>query len=96
MQPLHEEQLTHLPSPRPGPSAQAEREENSRLVLAALNELPADQREACLLKFNDELTYREIGRVMGKSVGTVSSLLTGALNTIRKRMGAALEPALEV
>lgn len=96
MQPLHEEQLADLPSQRPGPSAQAEREESRRLVLAVLNELPADQREACRLKFNDELTYREIGRVMGKSAGTVSSLLAGALNTIRKRLGAGLEPAPEV
>ncbi|MFH1037421.1 MAG: sigma-70 family RNA polymerase sigma factor [PVC group bacterium] len=96
MQPLHEEQLSRLPSQRPGPAAQAEREESRRLVLAVLNELPVDQREACHLKFNDELTYREIGRVMGKSIGTVSSLLTGALNTIRKRLGAGLEPAPEV
>ena len=53
-QPLHEEQLTRLPGEAPGPSAQAEREENHRLVLAVLNELPADQREACRLKFNDD------------------------------------------
>ena len=96
MQPLHEEQLAHLPSQRPGPSTEAEREETRRLILAVLNELPSDQREACRLKFNDELTYREIARVMGRSAGTVSNLLTGALNTMRKRLGAALETAPEV
>jgi len=96
MQPLHEEQLSRIPSQRHGPSAQAERKEIRLLVLGVLNELPIDQREACRLKFNDELTYREIGRVMGKSLGTVSSLLAAALNTMRKRLGAGLEPVREV
>lgn len=87
------EEFSLIPGEGPGPSDRAERDENRRLVIAALNDLPADQREACLLKFNDGLTYREIGRVMGKSLGTVSNLLAAALETIRKRLAAGLEPA---
>ncbi len=54
----------------------------------ALKGLPEKQQEACRLKFQDELTYREIAQLMGVSLGTVSSLITSALDSIRQQLRA--------
>ena len=62
------------------------RSEAHGLVLRAIHELPVDQREAFRLKFQDHLTYREIGQVMGKSLGTVSTLITAALASVRDQV----------
>ena len=74
----------------------AERHEANGLVLEALGALPEDQQEAFRLKFQDQLTYREIGQVMSKSLGTVSNLVTTALNSVRLRLRAELDLAQEV
>jgi RNA polymerase sigma-70 factor (ECF subfamily) len=81
-------------SARPG--EQAARREAHALVLDALGRLPEDQQEAFRLKFQDHLTYREIGQVMGKSLGTVSRLLTAALGAIRLELRAGVDLAQEV
>ena len=57
-------------------------------MLAAVRELTPREREAFQLKFRDGLSYREIGRVMGVSLGQVSKLVTGALGAIRERLRA--------
>ena len=38
------------------------------------------------LKFEDDLTYREISQVMGVSLGTVNRLITAALVAVRGRL----------
>ncbi len=78
------------------PSDAAERNETHARVRAVLDTLPEDSREAFRLKFRDGLTYREIGEVMGVSLGTVSNLITGALNTLRRELRPELNPAREV
>jgi RNA polymerase sigma factor (sigma-70 family) len=50
-----------------GPSGEAERAEICERVRAALLALPEDQRTALVLKEYQELSYREIGEVLGCS-----------------------------
>ncbi len=71
-----------------GPEARAAMGEARRAVLRVLEALPADQQEAFCLKFQDQLSYREIGQVMGVSLGTVSNLITAALGTLRRQLRA--------
>ena len=74
---------------RPGEAA-AQREAYE-LLFEALASLPSQQQEAFRLKFQDDLSYREISQVMGKSLGTVSKLLSTALCSIRDRLRARVE-----
>jgi len=60
-------------------------EETGR-ILAALRELPANQRLAVVLAKFDELTYGEISQVLGCSVPAVESLLVRAKKTLRKKL----------
>ena len=55
----------------------------------AIDGLPTDQREALLLKYAEELTLTEVGRVLGKSEAAVSSLLQRARATVRERAAYA-------
>ena len=56
--------------------------------MKVLADLPADQQEAFYLKYRDQLTYREISAVMGKSLGTVSQLMGAALGSVRQQLMA--------
>ncbi len=58
--------------------------------------LPETQQEAFRLKFRDDLSYREIQQIMGVSIGTVSHLITSALQAIRQRLDPEDNPAQEV
>jgi RNA polymerase sigma-70 factor (ECF subfamily) len=82
---------------RPGPAvAPLERlaaaEQESRL-LAAIEALPARQREMVHLKFARGLKYREIAEVTGTTVGNVGSVLHTALNRLRALLDGAPEEA---
>lgn len=67
-------------------------EQESRL-LAAIEELPARQREVVHLKFARGLRYREIAEVTGTSVGNVGFVLHTALNRLRALLdGGAATP----
>ena len=81
--------------PASGPDANASALEIERLLLEVVASLPEQEQEAFKLKFQDGLTYREISQVTGKSLGTVSKLLTAALGTIREKLGAALQARQE-
>jgi RNA polymerase sigma-70 factor (ECF subfamily) len=60
-------------------------EERRRLQLA-LEELPADQREAVLLRLEQDLSLEEIGAITGVGRETVKSRLRYAMDKLRQRM----------
>jgi RNA polymerase sigma-70 factor (ECF subfamily) len=59
-------------------------------VRAAVAALPADQRQAVVLRFGGELRNREIADILGRSEGAVKLLTFRALTTLRRRLGAPL------
>ncbi|MDR2986772.1 MAG: sigma-70 family RNA polymerase sigma factor [Nocardiopsaceae bacterium] len=62
--------------------------EEHRLVLAALRELPARQREVLTMRFYLRAGDEEIAQVMGISPSTVRSTSHRALAALGKRLGA--------
>ena len=79
--------VVSVPDPRPDPAAAAERAERARRVAAAIDRLPAREREVLVLKEFEELTYREIAAMVGVPIGTVMSRLYSA----RRRLADVLE-----
>ncbi|HSC27939.1 MAG TPA: sigma-70 family RNA polymerase sigma factor [Vicinamibacterales bacterium] len=74
-------------APASDPAAALERSEARRRVAAAIEQLPAREREVLVLKEFEELKYREIAALVGVPVGTVMSRLYSA----RRRLAEALE-----
>ncbi len=88
MKPLPAYSQDAIASKGAGPREMASLGEAQQAVTKILAALPEDQQEAFYLKYRDQLTYREIGGVMGKSLGTVSQLIGAALGTVREQLMA--------
>ena len=71
----------------PNPADALEREERRRMVAAAIEALPAREREVLALKEFEGLSYKEIAALVGVPIGTVMSRLYAA----RQRLVQALE-----
>lgn len=70
----------------PDPEALLIRDENTRLVHAALEMLPVEYREVLILRELEELSYREIATIADLPVGTVMSRLARG----RRKLATAL------
>lgn len=66
----------------------AERADEYRNVVAHLDRLPSKQAEALRLKFQGGLSYQEISRVMGETLGNVGWLIHQGIKTLRARVEA--------
>lgn len=69
----------------PGPEDEALREDQSRTTRELLAGLSEEQREVLSLRFAAELTYAEIGTVIGKRDEAVKKIAQRALEAIRGR-----------
>jgi RNA polymerase sigma-70 factor (ECF subfamily) len=88
MTPLSDEQLADCESNDLSPADATERRETTSQVLQLIEGLPENQREVIRLKFQNDLSYREISQVTNLSVTNVGFLLHTAIKTIRERMKA--------
>jgi RNA polymerase sigma factor (sigma-70 family) len=68
------------------PDASVERRDAAARALAAVEELPATQREATVLRLRHGLAYREIAEVMGTTPSHVGVLLHDAMTALRRRL----------
>lgn len=69
------------------PSQQAVRREQAVLLADALDALPADYREAIILRHLEELTFPEVARRMERTQDSVEKLWLRALARLRQAMG---------
>lgn len=65
----------------------AELDEDKRYVLEAVLSLPDKYREVVYLHYYEDYTAPEIGRILGKNVNTVYTLLNRARQMLREKLG---------
>jgi RNA polymerase sigma-70 factor, ECF subfamily len=69
-------------------------DERAMVLWEAVQALPARQRAVLVLRFHEDLTEAEVGRLLGLPLGTVKSLGHRALARLRERLGTpSLDPA---
>lgn len=73
------------------PLLDAEKAERKRLVLAALDELPGEQREALELGYFGGLSQSEIAERTGQPLGTIKTRMRLALLKLRDRLALLRE-----
>ena len=88
-------ELMIRPSQTPRPFAALEHKETMNQVMRAVHTLPENQREVVILKFQADLSYKEISAVTGLSVTNVGFLLHTALKTVRQRIEDESAPAAQ-
>jgi RNA polymerase sigma-70 factor (ECF subfamily) len=76
-----------LPDGARSAAERAETDEEGRRVREAVRTLPERQRATLILKVYHELTYEEVARVLGSTVGTAKANVFHALQNLRKAMG---------
>lgn len=62
-------------------------QEDNREVLEAVLSLPARYRDVVYLYYYEEYTTPEIGKILGKNVNTIYTLLNRAKKILRKKLG---------
>lgn len=87
--PLNEIDLRMKPATGPGPMEMLERKEQVRQVLELIETLPEKHREVLYLKFQCELSYKEIAAITTLSVGNVGFLIHTGVRKVRKRILAS-------
>lgn len=73
------------------PSLDAEHAERKRLVLAAIAELPKEQREALELGYFSGLSQSEIAERIGQPLGTVKTRMRLGMQKLRERLSTLRE-----
>ena len=63
------------------------RNQREQRLLAAMESLPQEQREALRLRYVEGQSSKEIGARLGKSDGAVRVLLTRSLQRLRSLLG---------
>ncbi|NDJ76104.1 MAG: sigma-70 family RNA polymerase sigma factor [Chloroflexi bacterium] len=71
----------------PGPEAHLMRREMEGGLVAALDQLSPKLREAIVLRFYADCTYKEMGEIMGCSLNTARSRLRLAIEKLRIQLG---------
>jgi RNA polymerase sigma-70 factor (ECF subfamily) len=75
------------------PSLDAEHAERKRIVLAALSELPSEQRQALELGYFSGLSQTEIAERTGQPLGTIKTRMRLAMQKLRERLSVLREDA---
>ena len=91
MRPLDDDHAARTPSGVPGPGESAEQKDRYEQVLGLIQKLPENQREVIRLKFQNDLSYKEIASVTDLSISNVGFLLHTALKNLRTQIATATE-----
>jgi RNA polymerase sigma-70 factor (ECF subfamily) len=81
------ELLAGLPAHEPDPAYAVAAERRRATLRAAMNELPAAQREALGMAFFDDLTHTEIAAELDLPLGTTKTRIRAGLEKLRGKLG---------
>jgi RNA polymerase sigma-70 factor (ECF subfamily) len=84
---LDEELIEARESEQPMPFDQLEQKEATGFLLRIVATLPVRQQEVIQLKFQNDLSYQQIAKIMKTTANNVGVLLHTALKTLRQRYG---------
>lgn len=81
-----QERQIEIPDPEGGAEQHIEREETAAQVQAAIQELPAEQRELLVLQRYQDLGYEELAGVTGQTVSAVKAKLHRARQALKRKL----------
>ncbi len=73
---------------QPGPNEALEARERDRIIRGAISELPPKQRAALLLRVFHDFSYEEISKQIGRSPGSVKSLIHRGRQNLKQSLHA--------
>jgi RNA polymerase sigma-70 factor (ECF subfamily) len=88
--PLADEMLHAVASAASGPEAEASGQERQQLLHQAIGDLPAEYREALVLRELEGMSYKEIAAIADVPLGTIMSRLSRAREKLHERLADVL------
>ena len=82
--------LDREPASSPSPVQDAVQKEERGAVRETLELLPVKQREAIVLRYYEDLSYHEVGQIIGATAKGVERLLARGKAALAKRLGIRL------
>ena len=86
MQPLTEEHIIKDESREPAPDACLEKKDRFSMLFALVDKLSDKQKEVVCLKFQSNMSYKEISETTGNSVSNVGFILHSAMSELKSMM----------
>jgi RNA polymerase sigma-70 factor (ECF subfamily) len=86
MTPLDDKMLAVNATDAPDPALQAQRHDHVTAIMGLLGDLPPNQQEVVRLKFQDDMSYKQISSVTGLTVSNVGFLLHTAIRRLRSEL----------
>ena len=83
---LNTEEGSQIPQMQPSPHEILEQEELKHIIQKAARQLPPGQHEVFRLRYEEELSIKEIAAQLDKSEGTIKAHLHHAHNKLRKTL----------
>jgi RNA polymerase sigma-70 factor (ECF subfamily) len=74
----------------PTPTKSLENQELSEQIAAAVSDLPEGMRTTLILRYFEQLSFEEIGRIVDRNETAVRKRYSRALEELRKRLGGTL------
>jgi RNA polymerase sigma factor for flagellar operon FliA len=68
------------------PDTIVEKEEIKRVIVEAINELPEKEKKVLVLYYYEDLTLKEIGKVLDVTESRISQLHTKAIMRLRSKL----------
>jgi RNA polymerase sigma-70 factor (ECF subfamily) len=88
---MNDEAQDDVSSAEPSPAAQLEHKEQTARLARLLEHLPENQREVLRLRFQCDLSYKEIADITNLGVGNVGFIIHTALKRLRQLWPVNLE-----
>jgi RNA polymerase sigma-70 factor (ECF subfamily) len=70
------------------PDEEAEREEEVQRLMAEVEALPEEYRTVLMIYYYQDVTYKDLARMLDVSTATINARLTRARSMLRARLGA--------
>lgn len=86
MQPLTEEHIIKDESREPAPDVCLEKKDRFSMLFALVDKLSDKQKEIVCLKFQSNMSYKEISETTGNSVSNVGFILHSAMSELKSMM----------
>ena len=90
------EHLGAVPDTEPDPAERAWHDERREVLRAALDSLPAAQRQAVSLAFVDELTHEQVAQKLGLPLGTAKTRIRSGLGRMRVQLAPVAASLLAI
>lgn len=83
----HESFIQRIPSPTPNIEEQLMQQNDKEMIRRCVAQLPKEQREVIILRYSQEMSFREIADYTGVSINTALGRMRYALANLRKMPG---------